>query len=392
MNWKQAVVLVILVGIVSSIVWYSLWTQLDSSMRNIASKNQVIDNLVKESNEKSNLENIENKTVEVTNDKKIDNTNPIKILTNEDGYHWNWILKEFENTTWIKTLTSFTEDSMLTRLANREEWDIIFNKISSELVEAKNKDLLWTINNKLVLNNVAVENKDSDNKWFNLTYRVRSFYVKKWVTEFPKTYEELSDPKYKWKICIRPLSHTYNIQLIWYMIAKHGEEYTKKWLYWLNDNLALPASWNDRDQVKNIFNGKCDISVWNSYYMWLMLSTDEQRDWANSVNLYFPNQETDWALALYNGIWLTKSGEKNWNIDKLINFLLSPLWQQYLASTNFEFPADKSVKIESEMIKSFWKFQNIDVNQIKLDNAITQENIANQRENALLLVKELPIK
>ena len=38
------------------------------------------------------------------------------------------------------------------------------------------------------------------------------------------TYEELADPKWKGKICVRPGQHVYNVALIATMIAHMGEE------------------------------------------------------------------------------------------------------------------------------------------------------------------------
>jgi len=318
--------------------------------------------------------------------KLVDNT-PLKIITNEDDYHLSGILHEFEQTTGIKTELSYTEDSMLSRLDKREEWQMVFNKISSELVEAKEKGFLWTLSNTWV----SAEFKDRDNQWLNLSYRLRSFYLKKWITEFPKNYEDLSNPKYKGKICIRPLTHTYNVQLVAYMIAKHGEEYTKEWLKGLYSNLAVIPSDNDRGQVKKIKDGICEIAIANSYYMGLMLSDAEQREWAQLVDLYFPNQDKDGSFPLYNWVAVTKSSQWNENVTKLIDFMLSPLGQEYIASSNFEYPLN-AWDVTSEMIKSFGSYQKLSPDKIKVDNSISQEVVAKSRETALLLIKELTNK
>ena len=55
------------------------------------------------------------------------------------------------------------------------------------------------------------------------------------------TYEELADPKWKGKICIRSGQHTYNVALVASMIANHGEEKAEAWLTGLRDNLATQA-------------------------------------------------------------------------------------------------------------------------------------------------------
>jgi len=41
------------------------------------------------------------------------------------------------------------------------------------------------------------------------------------------TYEELANPKWRGKICIRSGQHPYNVALIASMIAQHGEEWRR---------------------------------------------------------------------------------------------------------------------------------------------------------------------
>ena len=69
--------------------------------------------------------------------------------------------------------------------------------------------------------------------------RARVVYASKdRVKQDAITYEELADPKWRGKICIRSGQHTYNVALVASMIAHHGEEETEKWLTGLKANLA----------------------------------------------------------------------------------------------------------------------------------------------------------
>ena len=60
------------------------------------------------------------------------------------------------------------------------------------------------------------------------------------------TYEELADPKWKGKICIRSGQHIYNIGLISSVISHLGEEKAEEWLAGVKDNLARKPNGNDR--------------------------------------------------------------------------------------------------------------------------------------------------
>ena len=109
------------------------------------------------------------------------------------------------------------------------------------------------------------------------------------MTQDAITYEELADPKWKGKICIRSGQHTYNIALIASMIAHHGEEKAEAWLIGLRDNLARKPSGGDREGVRDVQAGLCDLAVGNTYYMAAMLKNPEQKPWADAVKMLFPN-------------------------------------------------------------------------------------------------------
>ena len=81
------------------------------------------------------------------------------------------------------------------------------------------------------------------------------------------TYEQLTDPKWKGRICTRSGKHVYMVALTASMIAHHGEAEAKKWLAGLKSNLARKPQGNDRAQVKAIKEGVCDLAVINHYYM-----------------------------------------------------------------------------------------------------------------------------
>ena len=66
------------------------------------------------------------------------------------------------------------------------------------------------------------------------------------------TYEELADPKWKGKICIRDGQHSYNIGLIASMIAHHGAEYNRDMADGPEEQSRPQAGWHDRSQAKEI--------------------------------------------------------------------------------------------------------------------------------------------
>jgi len=59
----------------------------------------------------------------------------------------------------------------------------------------------------------------------------RAFYVSRYrAEETAMTYEELADPKWKGRVCMRSGQHTHSVALIASMIVHHGKDDTEKWL------------------------------------------------------------------------------------------------------------------------------------------------------------------
>jgi hypothetical protein len=95
------------------------------------------------------------------------------------------------------------------------------------------------------------------------------------------TYEELADPKWKGKICIRSGQHVYNTSLIATIIAHKGEAATEAWLKGVKANLAHKPAGGDREQARDIFSGKCDCALGNTYYMALMMKNEKNPSSSN---------------------------------------------------------------------------------------------------------------
>ena len=107
------------------------------------------------------------------------------------------------------------------------------------------------------------------------------------------------------------------------MIAHHGEKETETWLEAVRDNLARKPAGDDRAQVKSVYAGECDIALGNTYYMGKMETNDkepEQKEWAASVRIIFPNVEDRGSHVNLSGAVLLKHAPNKENALKLIEF------------------------------------------------------------------------
>ncbi len=312
----------------------------------------------------------------------------IRVLTDRSDVHLKPLFAEFTRQTGIGVEGLFVSDGFLAR-AERGEADILVATASSEIIEATRLGLTSPLPKGFRAKGLSPQFISPDNGWVNMSYRMRGFYVKKGVTDFPKTYEALADPTHKGKICMRSFSHAYTIEMTSFIVRKHGEAYGKKWLDGLRTNLSRRPSGNDRAQVQAISKGECIMSVGSSYYMGLMLQDKSQESWAKATDFFIPNQGAGegGAFAMHSSIAVTEKGARNPSVGKLLNFLMGPEVQEVVNEFNFEYPVMGVSK--SKVVASFGSLQGISPEKIQL-TPIGQLEVARWRNTALRLIAEMP--
>lgn len=280
------------------------------------------------------------------------------------------LFEAFENNTGIKINYIFAKDGLVERLeleGKQSPADIIMTVDIARLSDAVNAGVTQPVNSDIINNNIPSQFRDSDNQWFALTTRARIIVTSKdRVKEGDiSTYQDLADPKWQGKICTRSGKHAYNVALTASIIAKEGEAAAKQWLQGVKDNLARKPQGNDRAQVEAIKEGICDVAVINSYYMGNMLNDPDQKSWAESVNMVFPNQAGDGTHLNISGIALTKNAPHKENAIKLMEFLTGLEAQSIYAEDNFEHPVSPEAEW-SELLKSWGKFKadDIDISEL----------------------------
>ena len=228
---------------------------------------------------------------------------------------------------------------------------------------------------------VPAELRGADNAWLALTTRARIVYASKERVKAGEvtTYEDLADPKWKGRICTRSFTNDYNVALTAAHLKHHGAEATKAWLEGVKANLARAPEGGDRDQVKAIWAGECDISLGNTYYMGQMVSDPEQKPWADAVSIVFPQFENGGTHVNVSGVVLTKSAPNKAAALKLVEFLASDAGQKIYAETNHEFPVKAGVE-RSALVKSWGEFTA---------DSLSLSDVAAARPEALKLIEEV---
>jgi iron(III) transport system substrate-binding protein len=189
--------------------------------------------------------------------------------------------------------------------------------------------------------------RDAGNAWFGVSMRARVIYASKdRVGDAPITYEDLADPRFKGKICIRDGQHNYNNALFSAYLAKNGPEETRRWLTGVKANLARKPSGGDRDVAKDIAAGTCDIGIGNTYYMGLMANNPEQKAWADAVKVIMPKFRDGGTHVNISGFAVVKTAPNKAEALKLGEWLVSPEAQKIYASQNFEYPVVAGTELD----------------------------------------------
>lgn len=294
------------------------------------------------------------------------------------------LLDAFTAETGITVNVAFVDKGMAERLVaegDRSPADLVMTVDVARLMQVVDAGVTQPVDSAVLAANIPAEFRDPANQWFGLTTRARIVYASKERVAAGEvtTYEDLADPKWKGRICTRSGTNDYNVALTAAVLAHHDAAYTKTWLEGVKANLARKPDGGDRDQVKAIWAGECDIAIGNTYYMGQMLADPEQTAWANAVNIVFPTFAAGGTHLNVSGVAMTKAAPNHDAALKLMEWLSSDAAQAIYASTNHEFPVKPGVE-RSDLVKSWGDFT---------PDTIGLGDVAKLRPDALKLIEEV---
>lgn len=266
------------------------------------------------------------------------------------------LLKAFTDKTGVKVNLIYAKEGLVERLAaegKNSPADALLTNEFAFLTQAAAHGLTQPVRSATVEAAIPASLRDPNGHWIGLTQRARVVYAsKERVTETAVTLEELAGPKWKGRICMRSGQYTYNIALIAGMIAHLGEAKAEAWLAGLKNNLARKPAGGDREAVRDVQAGLCDIAIANTYYMGAMLKNPEQKAWAEAVRIIFPDAEGRGTHVNISGIAVTANAPNKANAVKLVEFLAGPEAQKFYAEVLNEYPA--AVGVEPSPLVASW--------------------------------------
>jgi iron(III) transport system substrate-binding protein len=224
--------------------------------------------------------------------------------------------------------------------------DMLMTVDAGNLWQAGEEGLLRAVNSKTLAGNIPAHLRDPDKEWFGLSVRARTLvYNKDKVkpTEL-STYEDLANPKWKGRLCLRTSKKVYNQSLVAMMVYEHGEGKTEDIVQGWVDNLAAAPFADDTKAMEAVAAGQCDVTLVNTYYYGRLMEKNPSLPLA----IFWPNQQTrsrDAGVHVnISGAGVTRHAKNPAGATRLLEWLSSEKAQNLYADVNLEYPANPKVK------------------------------------------------
>ena len=277
------------------------------------------------------------------------------------------IIEIFYQQTGIKVnLLSGNAQELMERIiieGEKSRADIFMTVDAGVLWQASERNIFSEINSDILKNNVPIYLRDPNNQWFGLSKRARTIVYS--ANEFSdddfSSYEDLADPKWKGRLCLRTSKKVYNRSLIASMIDAYGFEKAKEVVSGWVSNLATEVFSNDTNALKAVSSGQCGVTIVNTYYLARLL--DESK--YDNLNLFWANQDDRGVHINISGAGIVKASKNKINAIKLLEYLSSEDAQDFYASANKEYPVLNGSLVD-ESIKNWGEFTEDKINVSKL--------------------------
>jgi iron(III) transport system substrate-binding protein len=258
--------------------------------------------------------------------------------------------------TQVQLLTA-NEGALLARL-NAEgastPADVLITVDAGNLWQAAQQNLLQPVVSAVLEKNIPAHLRDPAKQWFGMSVRARTIvYSKARVSANTlSTYEDLADPKWRGKLCLRTSKKVYNQSLVAMMMQDLGEAKTEAVVKGWVANLATDVFSDDTAMLKAIAAGQCQVGIANTYYLARLL----QADAAFPVGLFWANQATTGVHVNVSGAGVARHSKNPALARKFLEFLSSDEAQKIYSDKDLEFPANPAVAADS-IIKSWGSFK-----------------------------------
>jgi iron(III) transport system substrate-binding protein len=224
----------------------------------------------------------------------------------------------------------FIEDNLVKRLAsqgNTSPADVLMTIGLDKTTQFSDHDLTQPFTSAFLEAAVPPTLRGRDAQWISLSLRPRIVLVRKTAMITAVNYENLADPQWRGKLCMRPALHQNNVALVAAYLVHHGMAATETWLTGLKANLAHKPAGKDNDVVREIAQGACEIGIGNTVALAQLRDGREGpqwTEWARAVKALPTRFEGGGAHVNLTGAALAKHAPHRAAALKFLEVLVTP--------------------------------------------------------------------
>jgi iron(III) transport system substrate-binding protein len=223
--------------------------------------------------------------------------------------------------------------------------DVFLTVDAGRLWRADEAGVFAKVESPVLEKRIPTQYRDPQGKWYGFSARARLIvYNKDAVKQGEiRNYEDLADPRWKGKVCVRSSGHPYQLSLIASVLAHDGPE----------------KKGGDTDQIKAVAVGECDVALTNQYYLVRLMRSQKPEDKAivAKIGWVWPNQDNRGVQMNISGGGMLKNAPHKEAAVKFLEYLASDEAQRYFADGNNEWPVVPGVKITNADLDRLGEFK-----------------------------------
>lgn len=261
------------------------------------------------------------------------------------------------------------EDALIERIRNegaRSPADVLITVDAGRLWRAQQLGLFQPVKSTLLETRIPESFREPGGLWFGFSLRARVIAYNKAKVKPAEiqTYEELADPKWKGRVCMRSSTNIYNLSLMGALIDHLGEAQAEAWAKAVRANLARAPKGGDTDQLKSVAAGECDVTVSNQYYYARLARSSKPGDKAiaEKIGIVFPDQNTWGTHVNISGAGVAKHAPHRDAAVKFLEYLAGDEAQRHFSDGNNEWPVVAGVQTQNPVLAAFSQFKHDTIN------------------------------
>jgi iron(III) transport system substrate-binding protein len=226
--------------------------------------------------------------------------------------------------------------------------DVFIAADAGALWRAQQAGLFQPVTSDTLNSRIPANLREPEGNWYGFSRRARivAYDPAKVRPEEIDDYADLASPRFRGKICVRSSDSVYNLSLVGALIEAWGRDRADEWVRGVVANMARQPEGGDRDQIRAVAAGVCEVAITNSYYFIRMASGDDEGDRAIGARLRiaYPSLDGQGAHVNISGGGVARHSPNRANALRLLEFFASAEAQRHVSANNNEYPASPDVE------------------------------------------------